>query len=83
MSALLIEIVTLLTAGFREFAMGIGGGIGDFIQYLFVSGAGTTEDPYKLSIFGGVVIIFSAVSLTIGLSRWVLNFLTSLGARNS
>ena len=35
-----------------------------------------------LSTFGVLVVVFAGISLAIGLSRWVVNFVASLGARN-
>lgn len=79
MSGILTEIITLLTGGFTSFADGLGTGIGSFITKLFLDTSGSTP---TLSTFGGLVIVFAAISLTLGLSRWVLNFFTSLGQRN-
>lgn len=76
MTTLLTEIITLLTGGFSTFATGLGSGIGDYISALFVT------ESNNLTTFGGIVIIFAAIALTMSLSRWVLNFITSLGARN-
>ena len=36
----------------------------------------------SLSTFGVLVVVFAGISLAIGLSRWVVNFVASLGARN-
>lgn len=79
MSGILTEIISLLVGGFSTFAQGLGSGIGAFIQNLFLD---TTGSSPTLSTFGGLVIVFAAISLTLGLSRWVLNFFTSLGQRN-
>lgn len=76
MTAILNEIVSLLTAGITGIATGIGAGLQDLVTSIFLEGTGETQ---TLSIFGGVVIVFSGVALAIGLSRWVMNFLTSLG----
>lgn len=81
MSAILTEIVNLLVGGFSSFATGLGSGIKNYIESLFVTIPTGTGTP-TLTTFGSLVIIFAAISLTIGLSRWVLNFFTSLGQRN-
>lgn len=79
-SGILSEIIQLLVSGFGEFATGIGSGLNSYVTAMFVTaGEGGTQN---LTIFGALVVIFAAISLTIGLSRWVLNFLTSLGSRN-
>lgn len=80
-SGILSEIIQLLVSGFGEFATGIGGGLNDYVTAMFVTQA-TEGGGQSLTIFGALVVIFAAISLTIGLSRWVLNFLTSLGAHN-
>lgn len=79
MGAILTEIITTLTGGFTTFATGIGSGINDFVTNIFLV---ESEGAMALSTFGGLVIVFAAISLTLGLSRWVLNFFTSLGQRN-
>lgn len=81
MGSILTEIITLLTSGFTTFASGIGSGLNDFASNIFLT-MGADGAVEGLSVFGELVIVFSAIALTIGLSRWVLNFITSLGARN-
>lgn len=76
MTAILNEIVSLLTAGISGIASGIGSGLQELVTSIFLDGTGETQ---KLSTFGGVIIVFGGVALAIGLSRWVMNFLTSLG----
>lgn len=76
MSDILTEIVTLLTGGIEGMATGIGEGLGNLVQAIFVDASGETT---KLSVFGGITIVFAGVALAIGLSRWVTNWLTSLG----
>lgn len=75
-TALLTEIITLLTGGISGIATGIGAGLSTLATNIFL----TAE--YSLSVFGILIIVFAGVSLAIGLSRWVLNFVTSLGNRN-
>lgn len=82
MEALLGNITSLLFGGMTNFATGIGSALQSLVGGIFVSGAGTTSDPYTLTLFGGLVIIFGGLSLCFTLSRWVLNFVTSLGNRN-
>lgn len=77
---ILSEIIQLLVSGFGEFATGIGAGLNDYVTAMFVSSG--AEGAQSLTTFGALIVIFAAISLTIGLSRWVLNFLTSLGSRN-
>ena len=81
MSAVLSEIITILTGGITGVASGIGSGVTSLVTNIFLTGEGTQASPYALSTFGGIVIVFAGVALAIGLCRWVMNFLTSLGAK--
>lgn len=80
MAAVLTEIINILTSGISGIATGIGSGVSSLVQNLFLTGQGTTDNPYALNVFGGVVIVFAGISLAIGLCRFVMKFLTSLGA---
>lgn len=82
MASVLQEIITLLTSGITNIASGIGTGVSELVKQIFLTGSGTTENPYALSVFGGVIIVFAGISLAVGLCRWVMNFVTSLGAKN-
>lgn len=77
MSSILQEIISLLVGGITGIATGIGGGLSELVQQIFIDSTGDTQ---KLSIFGGVIVVFAGVSLAIGLSRWVVNWVTSLGS---
>ena len=79
MTALMTEIIQLLVGGITGVATGIGGGLSTLAQNIFLDVSGDTK---TLSVFGALIVIFAGISLAIGLSRWVVNFVTSLGARN-
>ena len=79
MQNVLTEIISLLTGGITGVAQGIGTGLAELTQQVFLTGTGTEVDPYKLSVFGGVVIVFAGVSLAVGLSKMVVNWIQSLG----
>ena len=79
MSAVLTEIITLLTAGITQMATGIGNGLQALVQAIFLTGEGTSASPYALSVYGGVIIIFAGIALAIGLSKLVVNWVTNLG----
>lgn len=74
MSAVLTEIVSLLTSGITQMAEGIGAGLTSLVQAIFLNTEGT-----GLSVFGGVIIVFAGIALAMGLCRWVTNWITSLG----
>ena len=71
---LLSEIVQLLVGGISGIATGIGDGLSTLAQSVFIE----TSDG-SLTVFGSLVVIFAGVSLAIGLSRYIVNFLTSWG----
>ena len=81
MVAVLQEIISILVAGITGVAQGVGQGVTTLVQDIFLAGEGTSGSPYTLSVFGGVIIVFAGIGLAIGLCRWVMNFLTSLGAK--
>lgn len=77
MSAVLQEIISLLTGGITGIASGIGSGLTALVKNIFlVAGEGGTM---TLSVFGGLIIVFAGVALAVGLCRWVVNWVTSLG----
>lgn len=77
---ILTEIIGILVGGITGVAEGIGGGLQSLATNIFLEGTGDTQ---KLSVMGTLIVVFAGISLALGLSRWVLNFVTSLGARNS
>lgn len=79
MTAVLTEIIELLVGGITGIATGIGQGLSNLVASIFLEGSGET---LALSVFGGVIVLFAGVSLAIGLSRWVTNWVTSLGGSN-
>lgn len=74
--AILNEIVGILVGGITGIAQGVGSGLSALVTSIFMTGTGETA---ALSVFGTVVIVFAGISLAIGLCRWVVNFITSLG----
>ena len=79
MQAILTAIIELLTGGITGVASGIGAGLSTLATNIFLTGTGETQ---KLSVFGSLIIIFAGISLALALCRWMVNFVTSLGARN-
>lgn len=78
-SALVSEIISILTSGISGIATGVGGGLSTLASSIFFT---TTGDTHGLSVLGTCIITFAAISLGLALCRWVLNFFTSLGQRN-
>ena len=80
---LLKDIIGILVGGLVEFGEGIGTSLSKLVQAVFLTTTGSGEGATTtLSIFGVLIIIFAAISLAVGISRWAVNFLTSLGNRN-
>ena len=80
---LMSDIIKILVGAIKEYATGIGQGLSSLVQSVFLvtSGDGASATT-SLSVFGIVILIFSGISLAVGLSRWAVNFVTSLGSRN-
>lgn len=70
------QIIQILVSGLTEMASGIGGGLNNLAQSIFLVQSGET---WALSQFGELIIAFGAVALAVGLSRFVVNWLTSFG----
>ena len=80
---IMTAIIEILVGGISGVATGIGQGLSTLAQSVFLQTTGTGESATtSLSVFGVLVVVFAGISLAIGLSRWVVNFVASLGARN-
>lgn len=74
------DIIEILLAGLTGMASGIGSGMNSLVQDLFLTTSGTGEAATQgLSIFGQVSVAFGGVALAIGLSTFVVNWITSFG----
>lgn len=78
MGNILAEFIELLVSGITELGSGIGAGVNNFVQDLFlrVGENGTVEG---LSTFGGVAAIFGGIGLAVGLTTLIFNWIRSLG----
>lgn len=77
--SIVTTIVEILVSGITTVAQGIGSGLSTLAQSIFLTGTGESQ---TLSTFGILIVVFAGISLAIGLCRWVVNFVTSLGQRN-
>ena len=77
------SIIEILVGGITEMAKGIAGGLSTLAQSIFLQTTGEgASATTSLSTFGILIVVFAGISLAVGLSRWVVNFVASLGARN-
>ena len=77
------SIIEILVGGITQVAQGIGSGLSSLAKSVFLTTVGQGESATEtLSTFGVLIVVFAGISLAIGLSRWVVNFVASLGARN-
>ena len=77
MTEILKQIIDILVSGITGIASGIGSGLTTLAQSIFLG-----SEPGTLTVFGGLVVVFAGISLAIGLCRWVVDWITSLGSRN-
>ena len=75
-SQILTEIIELLSGSLISLGNAIGKGLSSMVQSLFLD---TSADTTKLSTFGMVIMIFAGISLAIGMTKWVTNFVSSFG----
>lgn len=78
-TSLVTKIVEIIVSAIVPLGKAIGEGLSSLVIAIFISGTG---EAAALSVFGTIVIVFASISLGFGLTRWVLNFVTSLGNRN-
>lgn len=76
---ILTAIIELLVGGITGISEGIGAGLSTLATSIFLTGTAGAE---TLSTFGTLIVVFAGISLSMGLCRWVVNFVTSLGSRN-
>ena len=77
--SILTEIIGILTGGLVETGSAIGEALSSMATSVFLTGTGESQ---ALSVFGTLIVIFAGISLALGLTRWVINFVASFGQRN-
>lgn len=79
---LLSTIIQILVGGITGIAEGVGTGLSTLASSIFLQTTGEGASAVtSLSTFGAIIIIFAGISLAIGLCRYVVMWLTSLGAK--
>lgn len=82
-TTLLSEIISILVGGISGIATGVGQGLSTLANSIFLQTVGEGASAVtSLSTFGALIVIFAGIALAMGLCRWVVNFVTSLGQRN-
>lgn len=76
--ALLTQLIEILVTGIEGMATGIGGGLNSLVTNIFTVANGDTT---TLSMVAGATAIFGGVALCVGLSKKVVGWIMSLGAR--
>lgn len=71
---ILETIISIMTGGITGIATGIGQGLSTLTQAIFMHNG-------ELSLFAGIVFVFAGISLAISLCRYVVMFITSIGAK--
>ena len=77
-TAILAQIIEILVSGITGIATGIGQGLSSLAQNVFLTGTGENQ---TLSIFAVLVVVFAGIALAVGLSKFVVKWIASLGAR--
>ena len=78
-TAIVLAIIDIMVAGLTGIGQGIGEALSAMVTAIMFTGDGETQ---ALSVFAVVLFVFAALSLGFSLTRWVLNFVTSIGNRN-
>lgn len=72
-------ILEILLGGFTQTATAMGGGLGKFVESIFLKVAAEGGAIQGLSTFGTLVVCFAGISLALSLCYFVVNWLTSFG----
>lgn len=76
---ILNAVIEIIVGGLVSMGQAIGGALSSMAQAIFLQGTG---DAQTLSTFGVLIIVFAGISLSMSLTRWVVNFCTSFSQRN-
>lgn len=76
------DIIEILVSGLTQMAQGLGSGISALVTNVMYTTVGEgSAATTELSAFAVMVVIFAGISLAIGLSKYIVKLIGSLGAR--
>lgn len=71
------DIIEILIGGITDFGSGLATGMNTFIKSLFLD---YNDGVYVgLSTFGIITIVFMALALATGITRWIVRFVRNRG----
>lgn len=79
MTNVLQELIDILVGGLTSLGAGIGSGVNQFVQELFLKMGEDGKTVEGLSVFGGVVAIFAGIALAVGLTTLIFNWIKGMG----
>lgn len=79
MGNVLNEFIEILVGGISSVGVGIGQGVNEFVRELFLTVSTETGEVTGLSTFGAVVAVFGGISLAVGLTTLIFNWVRSIG----
>jgi len=72
--AWLTSMVNAVVNAFNGFVTGVGSGVADFFQTIFLTNTGTEQAPvYELSTFAAVSLVMLGISLAIGVTTLIVH----------
>lgn len=79
--SILTQIIQLLVGGITGIAEGIGSGLSQLVEKIFITTTGEgASATHSLTTFGTLIVVFAGISLAIGLCYLIVHWLGSLGA---
>ena len=79
--SILTQIIKLHVGGITGIADGIGSGLSQLVEKIFITTTGEgASATHSLSTFGTLIVVFAGISLAIGLCYLIVHWLGSLGA---
>lgn len=71
------ELCEILVAGVTNLGTGLASGVKGFVTALIYEGTGEAQ---TISSFMGIVVVFGAIGLAVGLTTLIFNWIKNIGA---